>query len=94
MVGFKAVPSGDVGTNAWSERREDKIAQLKTQGLSEVDAKALASGRYTFYQVRATACVRDSGKQALLLEWSCSLTKHTAKVAYDAALLPVSWVSC
>jgi hypothetical protein len=42
VVGFKAVPSGDVATNAWSKK--DKTPE-------EIAAKALASGRYTMYQV-------------------------------------------
>jgi hypothetical protein len=51
VVGFKAVPSGDVGTNAWSEARSKQIEELKDKGVEEAEAKALASGRYTFYQV-------------------------------------------
>lgn len=53
VVGFKAVPSGDVGTNAWStkENKKNKVESLVAQGVSEVDAQALASGQYTFYQV-------------------------------------------
>lgn len=52
VVGFKAVPSGDVGTNAWSMARSAKVKSLVESGMDQASAKALASGRYTFYQVR------------------------------------------
>lgn len=55
MIGYKAVPSGDVGTNAWSVGQDAVKAQKKKDAA--VTGKALASGRYTFYQVRGVACV-------------------------------------
>jgi hypothetical protein len=42
------VPSGDVGTNAWSVDANAVEAQKKKDAVT---AQALASGRYTFYQV-------------------------------------------
>jgi hypothetical protein len=47
VIGYKAVPSGDVGTNAWSVNGKKKAPKT-----DEAAANALASGRYTFYQVR------------------------------------------
>jgi len=47
VIGFKAVPSGDVATNAWSLRRQKK----EEAALSgDAAAMASASGQYTFYQ--------------------------------------------
>lgn len=48
VVGFKAAPSGDVGTNAWSVEDLDK--HIKDQNDKKAVGKALASGRYTMYQ--------------------------------------------
>jgi hypothetical protein len=50
VVGFKAVPSGDVGTNAWSINPDTGKAEKKADA-AENEVKALASGRYTMYQV-------------------------------------------
>jgi hypothetical protein len=84
VVGFKAVPSGDVGTNAWSEKREKQIAELESKGVDKAEAKALASGRYTFYQVCSSACVRTGGEQDL------QLLSNVCTSCMDAA--PAAWM--
>lgn len=70
VVGFKAVPSGDVGTNAFSlaQARSFKIQSLVEEGMEKSAAKALASGRYTFYQVRLHAAVPHTWHRLTLLQ--------------------------
>jgi hypothetical protein len=57
-----------VGTNAWSMAREAKVKSLVEKGVDEAEAKALASGRYTFYQVRPPAAAAACDVHHLLLK--------------------------
>jgi hypothetical protein len=95
VVGFKAVPSGDVGTNAWStkaQQKAEKVEQLKAKGVDEAEAKALASGRYTFYQVCSTVCVGKGGKHDFLLGRTCILRQtHCSRCLDGSGLLPHSF---
>jgi len=49
VIGFKAVPSGDVATNAWDMRKKLKEKAALTDDPT-LKAMASASGQYTFYQ--------------------------------------------
>lgn len=42
VIGFKALPSGDVATSPWSIAKKRKA--------DKVSGKAVSSGQYTFYQ--------------------------------------------
>lgn len=53
LVALKAVPSGDLGTNAWSVRGQSASTSQREQQQEQsgkVRAKAIASGLYTYYE--------------------------------------------
>lgn len=68
IIGFKGIPSGDVGMNGASKPSTGDSGNLAGPSIVNdlVQSAAIASGQYSFYQVRRLKFVRFTSEDRVL----------------------------